>query len=99
MFNTGVHGFLSSTNELLIVYCYFEYLCINNVLLAKPEMNAVLLIFVLCLSSHVMLCKSRSQSEIYLFQSDFVEALWLNILPIILTNYKKVRSQGHWYDK
>ena len=62
----------------------------GNVLMAKPKMNAVLLIFVLCLSSHVMSFKNRSQSEIYLFQSDFVKPLWLHILPIILMNYEKL---------
>ena len=72
----------------------------SNVLMAKPKINAVwLYICPMPIKSNVMLCKNRSQNEIYLFQSDFVKALWLHILPMILINYKKVRSQGHWYDK
>ena len=42
----------------------------NNVLMAKPKMNAVLLIFFLCLSIHVTLCKNRQRSKMML-KKDF----------------------------
>ena len=72
----------------------------SNVLMTKAKLNAVLLISVLCLSTHVMLCKNCNRRlEMNLFQSDFVKPLWLRILPIILISYKKVLFQRHWFDK